>query len=65
MALEKCPRCKQNVLNRSDCGESGLYRSQHLICEPCFHAEFDEIDEKGTNDLPETLAGYGPPNDFD
>ena len=59
---EICPRCKQRSLVRSDCGESGLYKSNHEICEPCFHAEWDEIEEAGTNNLPERLASYGPPN---
>lgn len=64
MKLERCPRCKMMVLNRRDCGESGIYRSSHVICEPCFHAEDREIEECGTNNLPERLASYGPPNDF-
>jgi hypothetical protein len=62
--MEICPRCHKRTLNRADCGESGLYGSQHIICEPCFHDEDKEIDEKGTNDLPETLRRYGPPNDY-
>ena len=60
----KCPRCKMQVLNPTDCGESSLYRSNHLICEPCFFAEEDEIEEMGTNDLPNTLAAYGGGNIF-
>lgn len=59
-----CPRCKRRVLDITDCGESGLYGSQHLICVPCFHSETKEIDGRGTNDLPETLRGYGLPNDY-
>jgi hypothetical protein len=60
-----CPRCKQKCLNRSDYGESALYRSQHRVCVPCFHAEDAEIDWEGTNNLPETLRSYGPENDYD
>lgn len=64
MNLKKCPRCKNNTLNVKDCGESGLYRSRHLICVPCFHDEYKEIEEKGTNNLPETLAHYGAENEI-
>lgn len=62
--LQNCPRCKRNVLDIADCGESGLYQSQHLLCVPCWLAEDKEIDAAGTNDLPETLKSYGKPNDF-
>ena len=59
-----CPRCKKLTLNFLDCGESGLYKSKHLLCVPCFHDEEVEIDAAGTNDLPETLKKYGSPNDI-
>ena len=62
-SLEICPRCKQRVLDRNDCGESSLYRSRHLICNPCFHAEDAQIEQEGTNDLPLVLASYGGEND--
>lgn len=59
-----CPRCKQRTLNTDDCGESGLYRSRHLICNPCWHEEDAEIEREGTNDLPDRLKSYGPENDY-
>lgn len=62
--MEVCPRCKKRVLNRNDSGESQLYNSRHILCVPCFFKEEAEIDEKGTNNLPETLKSYGTPNDF-
>ena len=61
--MSKCPRCKKYVLNRSDCGESSLYGSRHIICNQCFEDEDAEIEEAGTNDLPAILASYGAPND--
>lgn len=64
MGLSPCPRCKKRVLDTGDCGESALYGSRHLICEPCFHDEDAEIELRGTNDLPERLASYGQPNDW-
>lgn len=60
-----CPRCKQRTLDPTDYGESAIYRSRHRLCVPCWHAEDAEIEEKGGNDLPETLASYGDENDFD
>lgn len=60
-----CPRCKQRCLNPRSYSESGIYRSRHRLCNPCGDAEDAEIDEKGTNDLPETLATYGSANDYD
>ena len=65
LARLTCPRCKQPFLNRSDYGESALYRSMHRLCVPCFYAEDAEIEREGTNDLPETLRSYGPDNDYD
>jgi glutaredoxin-related protein len=60
-----CPRCKRFINLRDSYGESQIYRSQHRLCFPCWDAEDAEIDVAGTNDLPETLAKYGPPNDFE
>lgn len=57
-----CPRCKRRSLDMTDCGESGIYQSAHLICSNCWGDEFEEIDLSGTNDLPDTLAKYGPAN---
>lgn len=59
-----CPRCKQRVLDPRSYGESGIYRSSHRLCMPCWDEEDREIEEKGGNDLPDTLAAYGPPNDY-
>lgn len=60
-----CPRCRRYVLDHDSYGVSAIYRSQHRICFSCWDAEADEIDKAGTNDRPETLIAYGPPNDFD
>ena len=60
-----CPRCKKRVLNRRDYGESAIYRSRHRLCVPCWNDEDKEIDRDGSNDLPKTLASYGPENDYD
>ncbi len=65
MPLLICPRCKQRVLDRRSYGESAIYGSRHRLCVPCFHEEDAEIDHEGTNDLPATLASYGPANDCD
>lgn len=59
-----CPRCKRPTLDPDNYGESALYRSRHKLCNSCWSEEQKEIDRKGTNDLPATLATYGPPNDF-
>lgn len=64
-ALSICPRCKRRVLDHSNYGECALYRSKHRLCVSCWHAEEAEIDREGTNDLPATLASYGPANDYD
>jgi len=61
--LAICPRCKKQVLDCTNCGESAIYGSKHLLCISCFDSEEDEINEKGTNNLPETLAYYGIQND--
>lgn len=62
--LSICPRCKKRALDHDSYGESGIYRSNHRLCVPCWEAENAEIDERGTNNLPETLASYGRPNDY-
>lgn len=61
--LKTCPRCKQPSLDINDCGESQIYRSRHLICNPCWHEEDAEIEREGTNDLPDRLRSYGSEND--
>lgn len=63
----KCAHCKNRV---GDCsGESGIYGSHHILCEPCFNDEEDLMEEVGSNDpafsdkIAERLKGYGLPND--
>lgn len=63
--LSICPRCKKRTLDRSECGESGLYGSRHLLCIPCWNAEDEEMESEGTNNLPSRLNSYGPENDYD
>lgn len=65
LKLRICPRCKQRTLDNASYGESGIYRSRHRLCVPCWHDEEAETDKAGTNNLPETLAAYGPENDYD
>lgn len=57
---KKCPRCCLNIPEGACVGESGIYLSHDItdLCEKCFHAEDREIDEAGTNNLPETLKRY-------
>lgn len=62
--LRTCPRCKQRTLDPSNCGESALYRSRHIICVPCWHEEDAEIEREGGNNLPARLKAYGPENDY-
>jgi ribosomal protein L32 len=62
--LSKCPRCKQYVLDHNNYGESAIYNSRHRLCNSCWENEYEEINSVGTNDIPATLAGYGPPNDI-
>lgn len=57
-----CARCRKNILQGETTGESSIYQSNHILCEPCFFAEDAEIEERGTNDLPDTLNKYGPSN---
>ena len=58
----KCPRCKEFVLDAHNNGTSSLYRSNHTICVPCFHAEDEQIETEGTNNLPDVLESYGEEN---
>ncbi len=58
---EICARCGKDISNECSTGESGLYNPGPvgiLLCEPCFHDEEAEIDDVGTNNLPETLKAY-------
>jgi hypothetical protein len=55
-----CLRCGGWRGPRTSSGQSGIYQSHDIpdLCEPCFFDEDAEIEEKGHNDLPETLAKY-------
>ncbi|ABF71343.1 p095 [Rhizobium phage 16-3] len=64
MATFTCARCKVHFRDVRSSGSSSLYGSDHTLCEPCFFAEDAQIDEEGTNNLPDTLASYGPPNGY-
>jgi len=60
-----CAKCSESLFNRDGSirptGESGIYNPNGpsiLLCEYCFDAEDDLIEQKGTNDLPDVLARY-------
>lgn len=56
-----CARCRKRVDQLKDClGESGLYSPNRpfTLCEQCFLDEDLEIDQAGTNDIPERLDEY-------
>lgn len=57
---KNCPRCCGWRGSRSSSGQSGLYGSHDIpdLCEPCFFDEEAETEERGTNNLPDTLARY-------
>ncbi len=58
--FKTCPRCCGWRGSRNSSGQSGLYGSHDIpdLCEPCFFDEEAETEEKGTNNLPETLERY-------
>lgn len=55
-----CPRCCKPIRPGATLGESAIYRSHDIpeLCERCFEDEDAEIDERGTNDLPDVLGRY-------
>lgn len=57
-----CARCRKQLSRGETTGESALYfpnsKKGFTLCEPCFFSEDKEIEEKGTNDIPDTLAKY-------
>lgn len=55
-----CARCGKLVCDQECQGESGIYSPDRrfMLCEPCFDAEYEEIEAAGTNDLPERLKQY-------
>lgn len=55
----KCGRCCKLIQKGETSGDSSIYQSHGIhLCEPCFFDEQEEIDVKGTNDLPATLKQY-------
>lgn len=58
--IQICARCGK-VLDDGACtGESQLYspNTAFTLCEPCWLKEDAEIEEYGTNDMPELLKTY-------
>ena len=57
---ETCARCCKSIRPDETTGESGLYSPSRsfTLCEPCFFAEDAEIEEKGTNNMPDVIASY-------
>lgn len=55
-----CPRCCAYIPERATVGESAIYQSHDVsdLCEPCFFDEDREIEDRGTNNLPDTLERY-------
>lgn len=58
--FDHCPRCMSLIQRGSGRGESQLYQSHDIpdLCEPCFFDEEAEVEERGTNNLPDTLERY-------
>lgn len=59
-SYDYCPRCMSLIPRGSGRGSSSIYQSHDIpdLCEPCFFDEEAEIDERGTNNLPDTLGRY-------
>lgn len=63
MSQGNCANCKIHLAD-SDCtGASGLYNpgktgQGYLLCEPCWLAEEDLVDESGTNNHPDKIKHY-------
>lgn len=57
---EFCSRCGRPLRNVKCTGESQLYspNKAYELCEPCWLKEDSEIEEAGTNNLPDILATY-------
>ncbi len=55
-----CAWCKGHIWEGDTTGDSSLYSpDEHfLLCEPCWLAEDELIDERGTNEVPELIAIY-------
>ena len=60
MLKHYCPRCCQPIYEGQTTGISGIYKSHGVrdLCEPCFLDEDRQIEDTGTNNLPETLLTY-------
>lgn len=56
----RCARCGKWMKYGETEGESGIYspHKSYTLCEPCFFDEDAQIEEAGTNNLPDTLAKY-------
>jgi hypothetical protein len=55
-----CVRCRQDLTHVTATGEPAIYQTprNYTLCEPCFFDEDMEIEKKGGNNLPDTLATY-------
>ena len=55
-----CARCGTRIKDGDCTGESQLYSPEraYTLCEPCWLKEDAEIEDAGTNKLPELLATY-------
>lgn len=55
-----CARCGRAIKEGECTGESQLYspRRAFILCEPCWLKEDAEVEEAGTNNLPDLLATY-------
>ena len=60
MTFDYCPRCSNLIRSGEARGESAIYGSHDIpdLCEQCFSDEEEEIEQAGTNNLPDTLAWY-------
>jgi len=57
----KCARCGKYLKDHETTGESAIYNPtgpKIILCEGCFFDEDAEIEEAGTNNLPDTLKRY-------
>lgn len=57
-----CARCDRYLRDSDPIGESAIYNPGPNngidLCVPCFFLEETEIEQRGTNVLPDTLAEY-------
>jgi hypothetical protein len=57
---DHCVRCQCSIVNAKELGSPSIYGSpdEWDLCGPCFHDEDREIEERGTNDLPDVFEAY-------